>query len=101
MVFTLDETFDTVAKMKVIGVGGGGGNAVNRMISAGLTGVEFIAVNTDAMALDNNKAAHRIQIGEKVTKGLEQAPIRKWAVLQWKRTRTRSLLFLTGRIWFS
>jgi cell division protein FtsZ len=70
MVFTLDETFDTVAKMKVIGVGGGGGNAVNRMISAGLTGVEFIAVNTDAMALDNNKAAHRIQIGEKVTKGL-------------------------------
>jgi cell division protein FtsZ len=70
MVFTLDETFDTVAKMKVIGVGGAGGNAVNRMISAGLSGVEFIAVNTDAMALDNNKAAHRIQIGEKVTKGL-------------------------------
>lgn len=70
MVFTLDETFDTVAKMKVIGVGGAGGNAVNRMIAAGLTGVEFIAVNTDAMALDNNKAAHRIQIGAKVTKGL-------------------------------
>jgi cell division protein FtsZ len=70
MVFTLDESFDTVAKMKVIGVGGAGGNAVNRMIASGLTGVEFIAVNTDAMALDNNKAAHRIQIGEKVTKGL-------------------------------
>lgn len=70
MVFTLDETFDTVAKMKVIGVGGAGGNAVNRMIAAGLTGVEFIAVNTDAMALDNNKAAQRIQIGAKVTKGL-------------------------------
>lgn len=70
MVFTLDETFDTVAKMKVIGVGGAGGNAVNRMISSGLSGVEFIAVNTDAMALDNNKATQRIQIGAKVTKGL-------------------------------
>jgi cell division protein FtsZ len=70
MVFTLDETFDAVAKMKVIGVGGAGGNAVNRMIAAGLTGVEFIAVNTDAMALTNNKAPHKIQIGAKVTKGL-------------------------------
>jgi cell division protein FtsZ len=68
MVFTLDETFDAVAKMKVIGVGGAGGNAVNRMIAAGLTGVEFIAVNTDAMALTNNKAPHKIQIGAKVTK---------------------------------
>ncbi|NLG16754.1 MAG: cell division protein FtsZ [Fibrobacter sp.] len=70
MVFTLDETFDTVAKMKVIGVGGAGGNAVNRMISSGLGGVEFTTINTDAMALDNSKATHRIQIGEKVTKGL-------------------------------
>lgn len=70
MVFTLDEAFDAVAKMKVIGVGGAGGNAVNRMITAGLSGVEFIGVNTDAMALDNNKAEHRIQIGEKITKGL-------------------------------
>lgn len=70
MVFTMDENFDAVAKMKVIGVGGAGGNAVNRMIAAGLSGVEFIAVNTDAMALDNNKATHRLQIGEKITKGL-------------------------------
>lgn len=70
MEITLDETFDAVAKMKVIGVGGAGGNAVNRMIAAGLTGVEFIAVNTDAMALANNKAPHKIQIGAKVTKGL-------------------------------
>lgn len=70
MVFTLDESFDAVAKMKVIGVGGAGGNAVNRMVSAGLTGVDFISVNTDAMALDNNRAAARIQIGEKITKGL-------------------------------
>jgi cell division protein FtsZ len=70
MVFQMDEQFDTVAKMKVIGVGGAGGNAVNRMVDAGLTGVEFISVNTDAMALDNNRAPHRIQIGERITKGL-------------------------------
>lgn len=70
MVFTLDETFDAKAKMKVIGIGGAGGNAVNRMVSAGLTGVEFISVNTDAMALDNNHAQHRLQIGERITKGL-------------------------------
>ncbi|MBN1980304.1 MAG: cell division protein FtsZ [Chitinivibrionales bacterium] len=70
MVFSLDEKFDLKAKMKVIGVGGAGGNAVNRMISEGLSGVDFIAVNTDAMALDNNKAPCRIQIGERITKGL-------------------------------
>lgn len=70
MVFSLDESFNAVARMKVIGVGGAGGNAVNRMINAGLEGVEFIAVNTDAMALDNNKASLRLQIGERITKGL-------------------------------
>lgn len=70
MVFTIEESFEAVAKMKVIGVGGAGGNAVNRMVAAGLTGVEFISVNTDAMALDNNQAAKRLQIGEKLTKGL-------------------------------
>jgi len=69
-VFTLDEKFDSIAKMKVIGVGGAGGNAVNRMIAEGLSGVEFISVNTDAMALDNNKAGKRVQIGERITKGL-------------------------------
>ena len=68
--FTFDENFDAKAKMKVIGVGGAGGNAVNRMVAANLTGVEFIAINTDAMALDNNQATKRIQIGEKITKGL-------------------------------
>ncbi|MDR0305396.1 MAG: cell division protein FtsZ [Chitinispirillales bacterium] len=70
MKIEMDETFNAVAKMKVIGVGGAGGNAVNRMVDAGLTGVEFIAVNTDAMALDNNRAPTRIQAGEKLTKGL-------------------------------
>lgn len=70
MVFTFEENFDAMAKMKVVGVGGAGGNAVNRMVIEGLKGVEFISINTDAMALDNNRATHRIQIGEKITKGL-------------------------------
>jgi cell division protein FtsZ len=70
MQFTIDDTFDKVAKMKVVGVGGAGGNAVNRMVESGLEGVEFIAVNTDAMALENNSANVRLQIGDKVTGGL-------------------------------
>lgn len=58
------------AKIKVVGIGGGGGNAVNRMIEAGIAGVEFIAVNTDLQALSTNKASSKLQIGGKVTKGL-------------------------------
>lgn len=55
--------------IKVIGVGGGGGNALNRMIEEGIKGVEYIAVNTDAMALNSSKAANRVQIGQKLTGG--------------------------------
>lgn len=58
------------AKIRVIGIGGGGGSAVNRMIEAGIEGVEFIAVNTDLQALAANKAVHKIQIGNQLTKGL-------------------------------
>src|SRR5256714_630533 len=58
------------AKIKVIGVGGGGGNALNTMILAGLTGVDFIAANTDCQALQNNRAPVKIQLGAQVTKGL-------------------------------
>ena len=61
---------ETLAKIKVVGVGGGGNNAVNRMIVAGLQGVDFISVNCDAQALLLSKAQNRIQIGEKLTKGL-------------------------------
>ena len=61
----LDNDLNQFAKIKVIGVGGGGNNAVNRMISSGLQGVEFIAVNTDAQALLHAMAPQRIQIGEK------------------------------------
>jgi cell division protein FtsZ len=58
------------AKIKVIGLGGGGGNAVNRMIDARIEGVDFIAVNTDLQALNTNKAGTKIQIGNQLTKGL-------------------------------
>lgn len=58
------------ARMRVVGVGGAGGNAVNRMIGSGLQGVEFIAVNTDAQVLELSHAPKRIQIGQNVTKGL-------------------------------
>ena len=58
------------AKIKVIGVGGGGGNAVNNMISSGLQGVTFISANTDVQALGRSLAEHKIQIGSKLTKGL-------------------------------
>ena len=65
-----DVGMDQCAQIKVIGVGGGGNNAVNRMIEAQLKGVEFIAINTDKQALFTSKAEHKIQIGEKLTRGL-------------------------------
>lgn len=65
-----DNDDNQFATIKVIGVGGGGNNAVNRMISAGLMGVEFIGINTDAQALQMSRAAEKIQIGIKLTKGL-------------------------------
>ncbi|WP_350344851.1 cell division protein FtsZ [Proteinivorax tanatarense] len=65
-----DMDMEQFAQIKVIGVGGGGSNAVNRMISSGLKGVDFVVVNTDAQALHNSQADEKLQIGEKVTKGL-------------------------------
>lgn len=61
---------ENVAQIKVLGVGGGGSNAVNRMIDAGIQGVEFIAINTDAQALMLSQAPQRLRIGDKLTKGL-------------------------------
>jgi cell division protein FtsZ len=66
----LDEEARTGARIKVIGIGGGGSNAVNRMVAAGLDGVEFIVANTDLQALRLNAAPNKIQIGAKLTKGL-------------------------------
>ncbi|NOX36320.1 MAG: cell division protein FtsZ [Calditrichaeota bacterium] len=70
MAIEFDEFAEMTAKMKVVGVGGAGGNAINTMVEAGLTGVDFIAINTDAQALDNNKAQIRVQIGKNLTHGL-------------------------------
>ena len=67
---TLEEDARTGARIKVVGVGGGGGNAVNRMVQVGLDGVEFIVANTDLQALQNNAAHLKLQIGAKLTKGL-------------------------------
>lgn len=65
-----DQLTSNYASIKVVGCGGGGGNAVNRMVESGLRGVEFIAINTDMQALQMSGAQTKIQIGEKVTKGL-------------------------------
>ena len=65
-----DEPSLRAARMKVVGVGGAGCNAVNRMIDAGLTGVDFIAINTDVQALDTSRSTHRVQIGKTTTRGL-------------------------------
>jgi cell division protein FtsZ len=69
-IFEFEETPAQSARMRVVGVGGGGGNAVNRMIEESLSGVEFISVNTDAQALLNSKSDIKIQIGKKLTRGL-------------------------------
>src|SRR6266508_1225658 len=66
----MNQTGNYLAVLKVVGVGGGGTNAVNRMVDAGLAGVEFIAVNTDAQALLMADADVKIQIGAHVTRGL-------------------------------
>ena len=67
---TLAPEARNAARIKVVGVGGGGSNAVDRMVEVGLGGVEFIVANTDVQALDHNKAGVKIQIGGKLTKGL-------------------------------
>ncbi|HVZ48264.1 MAG TPA: cell division protein FtsZ [Gemmatimonadaceae bacterium] len=69
-IFEFEDSPAQSARMKVVGVGGGGGNAVNRMIDESLSGVEFISVNTDAQALLNSKSDVKIQIGKKLTRGL-------------------------------
>ncbi|MDO8281903.1 MAG: cell division protein FtsZ [Thermodesulfovibrionia bacterium] len=69
-IFQMDEVQNSNAKIKVIGVGGAGGNAVNSMIAASLEGVEFIVVNTDAQVLESSLAHRKLQIGSSMTKGL-------------------------------
>lgn len=77
---------DSSAKIIVIGVGGAGNNAVNRMIDENIGGVEFIGINTDKQALSLCKAPTTIQIGEKLTKGLAREPSPRWG----RRLRRRA-----------
>jgi cell division protein FtsZ len=70
MFFELDPSYENHANMKVVGVGGAGGNAINRMIDAGLGGVDFVTLNTDAQDLKTSKASRQVQIGSRLTKGL-------------------------------
>jgi cell division protein FtsZ len=67
--FEFANDMDSIVQIKVVGVGGGGNNAVNRMIRAGVQGVEFVAINTDKQALFHSQSTHKIQIGEKLTHG--------------------------------
>ncbi len=69
MPFELEQNFDSGVNIKVVGVGGGGSNAVNRMIETNIRGVEFIAINTDKQALNRSAASKKIPIGDKITKG--------------------------------
>ena len=69
MGFEFEMDYDSVVNIKVIGVGGGGNNAVNRMVTSGLQGVEVIAINTDKQALNRSEASVKIQVGTKLTKG--------------------------------
>ena len=69
MAFEYNEVIDNGVKIKVVGIGGGGNNAVNRMISTKIRGVDFIAVNTDAQVLSFSSASQKLVIGEKITNG--------------------------------
>ena len=69
-IFIDDDPPITGARIKVIGIGGGGGNAVNRMIEAGIEGIEFLVANTDLQALKRSRAPIKIQLGSRLTKGL-------------------------------
>ncbi len=70
MPIELDTLTGRGAKIRVVGVGGGGGNAINSMIDKGLVGVDFVSINTDLQALERNKAPHKLQIGKNLTRGL-------------------------------
>ena len=70
MPFEVAEEMENVVQIKVVGVGGGGGNAINRMVNAGVRGVEFVAINTDKATLFHSKADQKIQIGEKSSNGM-------------------------------
>ena len=96
MMFALEEKQKTVAKLKVMGVGGAGGNAVNRMVQSGMQGVEFIAVNTDLMALEHNQAEVKMQIGSALTRGLGAGANPQMGMLSMQEDREKVRAQLEG-----
>ena len=92
--FTFEDDSVDGPKLAVIGVGGGGGNAINNMVERGINGVEFIAINTDKQALDVNKATHRIQAGRNLTKGLGAGarPVKGAEALEESREEIENIL---------
>jgi len=66
----VEPAIETFARIKVVGVGGAGGAAINRMVESGITGVDFVAINTDAQALHHSKASQKVHIGKETSKGL-------------------------------
>ena len=96
-----DTTQDQLANIKVIGVGGGGNNAVNRMIEHGVQGVDFIAVNTDAQALNLSKAETKMQIGGKLTRGLGAGANPEVGKKAQKKVKNRFKKHFVVRIWSS
>lgn len=90
-----------LAVIKVVGIGGGGVNAVNRMIEVGLRGVEFIAINTDAQALLMSDADVKLDVGRELTRGLGAGQTRRSASRQQKTTPTRSKKFSVVLTWSS
>ena len=90
--FEIVDTVSQQATIKVVGIGGGGGNAVEHMVKADLAGVGFINANTDAQALNASKAPTVLQIGEGLTKGSAPAPIRRSAGRPRWRTASASPL---------
>lgn len=95
-----DTSVDQLANIKVIGVGGGGNNAVNRMIEHGVQGVDFIAVNTDAQALNLSKAEYKLQIGNKLTRGLGAGANPEVGKRLLKKAESKLRKFLEGQIWY-
>jgi len=104
MVFQIADASDQFARMKVVGVGGAGGNAVNRMIAERLQGVEFISINTDVQALNGSEAHRKIQIGKTLTRGLgagSKPDVGREAILENQNDVTEALqgsdmVFVTG-----
>ncbi len=83
-----DSEIESFATIRVMGIGGSGGNAVNRMIAQKLKGVEFIVVNTDAQALVHNQAAIKIQVGKETKRGFQKGILHYVAIKDWVECAT-------------